>query len=144
MLYSEALMLAIRLPQSIEKRLEELARRTGRTKTYYVREAILEHLEDLEDMYLAKGALERIRDRKSTRLNSSHEWISYAVFCLKKNNSETEAPLRGPQSADAQRELDGIFPLNASTRLAMLRALAGNARGVRGRLGGLDPSDSVL
>src|SRR5438105_7534699 len=25
-----------------------------------------------------------IRDRKSTRLNSSHEWISYAVFCLKK------------------------------------------------------------
>src|SRR5438105_11827045 len=26
----------------------------------------------------------RRRDRKSTRLNSSHEWISYAVFCLKK------------------------------------------------------------
>src|SRR5207247_4237575 len=25
-------------------------------------------------------------DRKSTRLNSSHEWISYAVFCLKKKN----------------------------------------------------------
>jgi RHH-type rel operon transcriptional repressor/antitoxin RelB len=54
-------MLAIRLPQSIEKRLEKLARRTGRTKTYYVREAILEHLEDLEDMYLAERALERIR-----------------------------------------------------------------------------------
>ena len=54
-------MLAIRLPHSIEKRLEKLARRTGRTKTYYVREAILEHLEDLEDMYLAEGALERIR-----------------------------------------------------------------------------------
>jgi RHH-type rel operon transcriptional repressor/antitoxin RelB len=54
-------MLAIRLPQSIEKRLEKLARRTGRTKTYYVREAILEHSEDLEDMYLAEGVLERIR-----------------------------------------------------------------------------------
>jgi RHH-type rel operon transcriptional repressor/antitoxin RelB len=54
-------MLAIRLPQSIEKRLEKLARRTGRTKSYYVREAILEHLEDLEDMYFAEGALERIR-----------------------------------------------------------------------------------
>src|SRR5438105_7664138 len=27
-----------------------------------------------------------IPDRKSTRLNSSHEWISYAVFCLKKKN----------------------------------------------------------
>jgi RHH-type rel operon transcriptional repressor/antitoxin RelB len=54
-------MLAIRLPQSIEKRLERLARRTGRTKTYYAREAILEHLEDLEDLYLAEGVLERIR-----------------------------------------------------------------------------------
>ncbi|MFZ0980617.1 MAG: DUF6290 family protein [Candidatus Acidiferrales bacterium] len=54
-------MLAIRLPHSVEKRLEKLARRTGRTKTYYAREAILEHLEDLEDLYLAEGALERIR-----------------------------------------------------------------------------------
>src|SRR5438105_6095201 len=27
-------------------------------------------------------------DRKSTRLNSSHEWISYAVFCLKKKNKK--------------------------------------------------------
>ena len=60
-LYSEVVMLAIRLPQSIEKRLEKLARRTGRTKTYYVREAILEHLEEIEDFYLAEGAMERIR-----------------------------------------------------------------------------------
>src|SRR5207247_4239455 len=33
------------------------------------------------------GVVEEVRrelDRKSTRLNSSHEWISYAVFCLKK------------------------------------------------------------
>lgn len=57
-------MLAIRLPQSIEKRLEKLARRTGRTKTYYVREAILEHLQDIEDLYLAESALERIRGGK--------------------------------------------------------------------------------
>src|SRR5438105_9047217 len=34
----------------------------------------------------AADQLER-GDRKSTRLNSSHEWISYAVFCLKKKNS---------------------------------------------------------
>jgi len=54
-------MLAIRLPQSIEKRLEKLARRTGRTKTFYVREAILKHLEDLEDVYLAETRLEKIR-----------------------------------------------------------------------------------
>ncbi len=55
-------MLAIRLPQSVEKRLEKLARRTGRTKSFYAREAILQHLEDLEDLYLAERALQRIRD----------------------------------------------------------------------------------
>jgi RHH-type rel operon transcriptional repressor/antitoxin RelB len=54
-------MLAIRLPQAMEKRLERLARRTGRTKTFYVREAILQHLEDLEDLYLAENTLERVR-----------------------------------------------------------------------------------
>ncbi len=47
-------MLAIRLPADIEKRLEDLARKTGRTKTYYAREAILEYLDDLEDIHLAE------------------------------------------------------------------------------------------
>jgi RHH-type transcriptional regulator, rel operon repressor / antitoxin RelB len=59
-------MLAIRLPASIEKRLERLARRTGRTKTYYAREAIVEHLNDLEDLYLAETVLERV-DRSEER-----------------------------------------------------------------------------
>ncbi len=54
-------MLVIRLPEEIEQRLEALAKRTGRTKTYYAREAILEHLEDLEDVYLAEQALEEVR-----------------------------------------------------------------------------------
>ena len=55
-------MVAIRLPQAIEKRLERLARRTGRSKGFYVREAILQHPEDLEDIYLAERALRRIRN----------------------------------------------------------------------------------
>jgi RHH-type rel operon transcriptional repressor/antitoxin RelB len=55
-------MLAIRLPEDVEKRLEKLAQRTGRTKTFYARQAILEHLEDLEDIYLAEEALARIRN----------------------------------------------------------------------------------
>ncbi|HXM13922.1 MAG TPA: TraY domain-containing protein [Candidatus Eremiobacteraceae bacterium] len=54
-------MLAIRLPETIEKRLEKLAQRTGRTKTFYAREAILVHLADLEDLYLAEDRLERIQ-----------------------------------------------------------------------------------
>lgn len=50
-------MLVIRLPADVEKRLEALAKATGRTKTFYVREAILKHLEDLEDLYLAEKRL---------------------------------------------------------------------------------------
>lgn len=53
-------MLAIRLPEEIEERLETLAKRTGRSKTFYVREAILAHLEDLEDLYMAEQVARRI------------------------------------------------------------------------------------
>ncbi|HZP19248.1 MAG TPA: TraY domain-containing protein [Bauldia sp.] len=52
-------MLALRLPVDIEKRLAELARKTGRTKSFYAREAILRHLEDLEDFHLAEKRLRR-------------------------------------------------------------------------------------
>ena len=52
-------MLALRLPPEGEKRLDDLARKTGRTKSFYAREAILEHLADLEDAYLAE---QRMRD----------------------------------------------------------------------------------
>ena len=57
-------MLAIRLPPEIETRLETLAAATGRTKTFYAREAILEHLTDLEDIYLAE---QRAADIKAGR-----------------------------------------------------------------------------
>lgn len=53
-------MLAIRLPADIESRLDALAKQTGRTKTFYAREAILRHLEDLEDVFLAQAVLERV------------------------------------------------------------------------------------
>ncbi len=54
-------MLAIRLPPGIESRLDALAKLTGRTKTFYVREALLEHLDDLEDLFLAERRLAKIR-----------------------------------------------------------------------------------
>ncbi len=54
-------MLALRLPREIEDRLDALAKRTGRSKSYYAREAILEHLDDLEDVYLAEREMESIR-----------------------------------------------------------------------------------
>src|SRR2546430_14928417 len=39
------------------------------------------------------------RDRKSTRLNSSHSQISYAVFCLKKKKIEAHSPAHADHSA---------------------------------------------
>jgi RHH-type rel operon transcriptional repressor/antitoxin RelB len=59
-------MLAIRVPQEIEDRLEALAKATGRSKTFYAREAILEHLDDLEDVYLAEQRLADIRAGRTT------------------------------------------------------------------------------
>jgi len=58
-------MLALRLPAEIETRLANLAEKTGRTKTFYAREAILEHLDDLEDLYLAEQRLVEIRAGRS-------------------------------------------------------------------------------
>ena len=52
-------MLAVRLPEDIESRLADLAAKTGRTKTFYAREAILEHLDEMEDRYLAIDRLEK-------------------------------------------------------------------------------------
>lgn len=58
-------MLALRLPEEIEKRLDRLAALTGRSKSYYAREAILEHLDDLEDLYLAESRLRNPKVRWS-------------------------------------------------------------------------------
>ncbi|HEX8949476.1 MAG TPA: ribbon-helix-helix protein, CopG family [Dissulfurispiraceae bacterium] len=57
--------ISIRLPEKIEKRLDRLAAKTGRSKTYYVTEAIIEHLGDIEDSYLAAKRLEDVMKGKS-------------------------------------------------------------------------------
>jgi RHH-type transcriptional regulator, rel operon repressor / antitoxin RelB len=61
----EAIMLALRLPPELEKRLDLLAKKTGRTKSFYAREAILRHIEDLEDYHLARRRLARRAPRVS-------------------------------------------------------------------------------
>jgi RHH-type transcriptional regulator, rel operon repressor / antitoxin RelB len=58
-------MLALRLPPEIEKRLDTLAKKTGRTKSFYAREAILRYIEDLEDYHLATRRLARSAQRVS-------------------------------------------------------------------------------
>lgn len=61
----EATMVAIDLPAEIEQRLDALANATGRSKESYLREAIIEYLDDLEDYYLAEQRLADIRAGKA-------------------------------------------------------------------------------
>jgi RHH-type transcriptional regulator, rel operon repressor / antitoxin RelB len=56
---------SIRLPHEIEERLEILSAQTGRRKSFYVKEAILDHLDDIEDTYLAEKRLERINSGRT-------------------------------------------------------------------------------
>ncbi|MCP4115128.1 MAG: TraY domain-containing protein [Desulfobacteraceae bacterium] len=51
-------MLSVRLPEDLEKRLNFLAKKTNRTKSFYALEALRRHLEDMEDLYLAEKAHE--------------------------------------------------------------------------------------
>jgi RHH-type transcriptional regulator, rel operon repressor / antitoxin RelB len=59
-------MIGIRIPKSVGERLENLAKSTGRSKTYYIREAIMTHIDDLEDIYMAEQVLERVRRGEET------------------------------------------------------------------------------
>lgn len=56
---------SLRLPEDISSRLDSLAQRTGRSKTFYMLEAIREHIDDLEDLYLAEQRLMANRAGKS-------------------------------------------------------------------------------
>ena len=56
----------LHLPDDIARRLQQLAERTGRSRTFYMIEAIREHLDDLEDLYLAEQRLTDLRAGKST------------------------------------------------------------------------------
>ena len=62
-------MLAIRLPEELERRLADLAKKTGRTKTFYARQAIAEYIEDLEDYYLAQQVMQDFRPADSVPLD---------------------------------------------------------------------------
>lgn len=62
-------MLSVRVPEDIENRLDKLARKTGRTRSYYVKKALVEYLGDLEDIAIAEQRLADIRAGKSTTIS---------------------------------------------------------------------------
>jgi len=84
-------MLAIRLPEEIEKRLESLAKKTGRTKTFYARQAILMYLENQEDIYEAELELARVRAGKSDLVSLEQMMERYGMVDSVQQKSSTAA-----------------------------------------------------
>ena len=58
---------SVRLDPELQQRLDTLARQTGRSRAYYLREAIETHMDDLEDAYLADQRMADLRAGRSRR-----------------------------------------------------------------------------
>ncbi len=67
-------MISLRPDKNIERRLNFLAKETGRTKTFYVREAIENHLDDMEDIYLANKAYEELQKGNDELISHEDFW----------------------------------------------------------------------
>lgn len=72
-------MLALRLPPDVEDRLEALARRTGRSKDDHARDAILDHLDNLEDLEVAQQRLAAVRGGESATIPLDDLLTRYGV-----------------------------------------------------------------
>ncbi len=70
---------SLRLPDDVSHRLQQLADRTGRSKTFYMVEAIQEHLDDLEDLYLAEQRLIDLRAGQSETMPLDEVMKRYGV-----------------------------------------------------------------
>ena len=61
--------MSLRLPSEIEHRLAALSALTGRSKTFYATEAIVEHIDDLEDSHLSSEVIARVRNGAEGRVS---------------------------------------------------------------------------
>jgi RHH-type rel operon transcriptional repressor/antitoxin RelB len=68
------MLLSVRVNESIGKKLENLSLQTHRTKSFYVKEALLSYIDDFEDIYLAESRLENLKVGKDKILNSKDFW----------------------------------------------------------------------
>ncbi len=66
--------LAIRLPDEMHERLNRLSQETARPKAFYVKAALDEYLDDIEDAYLAEATVERIKRGEEQVLSAEEFW----------------------------------------------------------------------
>ena len=71
--------ISLRLPTDVEDRLAALSTLTGRSKTFYATEAIVEHIDDLEDAHLSSEVLARVRDGAEVRVPLSELLVEYGL-----------------------------------------------------------------
>ena len=67
-------MQSIRIPKEIDARLERLADEAGQTKSGYARKAILERIEQIEDLHSAEQVLDRLRNGEERVVSSEEMW----------------------------------------------------------------------
>jgi RHH-type rel operon transcriptional repressor/antitoxin RelB len=81
----------VRLPDDIEKRLAALALETGRSKDFFIREAVTEYIDDLEDIYLSEKIIERVRRGEERTFDiTTQEEIRQALESLSYRNRKDE------------------------------------------------------
>ncbi len=69
---------SVRIADETYERLQALSEVTGRNATYYIREAIEAHLDDLEDIYLGEQARERLRRGDDETMSAEAFWRGLA------------------------------------------------------------------
>lgn len=68
------MLLSVRIEDVLAERLERLAQDTHRTKSFYVKEALMNYIDNLEDIYLAEKRLEDLRSGQEKILSSKDMW----------------------------------------------------------------------
>lgn len=68
------MLLSVRIEDVLGERLERLAQDTHRSKSFYVKEALMKYIDNLEDIYIAEKRLEDLRAGHETVLSSQDMW----------------------------------------------------------------------
>ena len=87
-------MISMRLTPDLEARLDALAKRTGRTKTFYVRQAVIEHLDDIEAAQLALERWEDVRSGRTSVISLAELKAEYGL-----DDSDLEGGAQGFQES---------------------------------------------